>query len=145
MITVATAVLSCNRKTIYDHYEPTPISGWEKNDTLIFDISPVEADGNYKQEIGLRINGVYPFTKLCLIIDQTILPANMTLSDTLYCRLFSDDGTVKGRGVSWYQYKFHLTDVRLTRGDSLHIRIRHNMRREILPGISDVGIRMESN
>lgn len=142
MFTVAAAVMSCNRKTVFYKYGHTPIAGWEKNDTLTFDVSPVPADGCYREEIGLRINGAYPFTGLCLIVSQTIIPDNITLNDTLNCRLFSDDGTVKGRGVSWYQYKFHLTDVRLRRGDSLHICVRHNMKREILPGISDVGVRL---
>lgn len=138
-------MMSCNRKTVYDHYEPTPLTGWEKNDTLTFGISPMATEGNYKEEIGVRINGTYPFTKLCLIIDQTIMPEGMTLSDTLYCRLFGDDGTLKGRGVSWYQYRFHLTDIKLNRDDSLRVTIRHNMRREILPGISDIGVRLERN
>lgn len=145
LITVATAMMSCNRKTVYAHYEPTPMAGWENSDTLTFTTNPMETDGNYKEEIGVRISGAYPFTKLCLIIDQTIMPAGITLSDTLFCRLFSDDGTVKGRGVSRYQYRFHLTDIRLNQGDSLCVSIRHNMRREILPGISDIGVSLERN
>lgn len=143
ILTVATALLSCNRKTVYDRYEPTPLAGWEKNDTLSFYISPVDEGGVYKEEVGLRINGTYPFTGLCLIVEQTVLPISVTRSDTLNCRLISDNGKVKGRGVSCYQYKFHLTNITLCKGDSMHIRVRHNMKREILPGISDVGIRLD--
>jgi gliding motility-associated lipoprotein GldH len=62
--------------------------------------------------------------------------------DTLNCSLIERDGRVKGKGVSFYQYNFHLNDLDLRAGDSLSINIRHNMKREILPGIADVGIKL---
>lgn len=145
ILTVAMAITSCNRKTVYDHYNHTPINGWERNDTLTFCIKPLAEAGDYKEDIGLRINGAYPFMGLCLIVEQTILPAKITRCDTLNCKLVSEDGTVKGRGVSYYQYNFHLTTINLNKGDSLNICIRHNMKREILPGIADVGIKLDKN
>ena len=41
-----------------------------------------------------------------------------------------------------YQYRFHLPDISLNEGDSLCFRIHHNMRREEMPGVSDVGLRL---
>ena len=64
----------------------------------------------------------------------------MRRSDTLSCKLVDADGTVQGEGVSFYQYRFHLCNMKLTQGDSLRVSIRHNMKREILPGIADVGV-----
>ncbi len=144
VLTVAAAMASCNRNTVFYRYDHTPVAGWEKNDTLTFDVSPVPRAGSYREEIGLRINGSYPFTGLCLIVEQTIYPSGVSVSDTLNCRLIDADGTVRGRGVSYYQYSFHLTDMRLEQGDSLHVCVRHNMKREILPGISDIGLRVVS-
>lgn len=142
---------SCDRKTVYDRYEPVPADGWEKNDTLTFCVRPAlhgKADDSesitYKEEVGLRINSHYPFTGLSLIVEQTAMPADVTRNDTLNCRLINNDGKMKGRGVSNYQYSFHLTNITLAKGDSLRIRIRHNMKQEMLPGISDVGIKLES-
>ena len=42
--------------------------------------------------------------------------------------------------MSYYQYDFPLSTLRLKEGDSLALVVRHAMKREILPGISDVGI-----
>lgn len=134
------AMTACSRRTVYNSYEHTPLSGWEKNDTLIFDISPVSQAGKYYEEVGLRINTLYPFMGLSLVIDQTIYPLAYTHRDTLNCSLIDENATVKGKGVSYYQYNFHLTDVDLNKGDSMHICVRHNMKREILRGIADVGI-----
>ena len=64
--TVALVTASCNRKTIYSHYEHTPLDGWEKNDTLVFSVPPVKHDGVYREMIGLRTSSAYPFMGLTL-------------------------------------------------------------------------------
>ena len=52
---------SCKDSMVYDSYSHTPIAGWEKNDTLSFDIPPLAASGYYQEHLGLRITGAYPF------------------------------------------------------------------------------------
>ena len=145
MLTVACGITSCDRLPIYSHYEPTPTSGWEKNDTICFGIPPVKATGYYKEELGLRISDAYPFQGLCLIVQQTVLPSGYRHNDTLNCKLIDKKGTVKGTGINHYQYTFHVNTIRLVEGDSLHILVKHNMKREIMPGVTDIGIRIDSD
>ena len=133
---------ACTEHTVYYHYEHTPVAGWEKNDTLTFQTQPLTAAGLYAENVGIRISGDYPFMSLNLIIDQTILPSQEMRSDTLTCNLIDEQGNAIGSGVSHYQYQFPLTTLRLAEGDHLRIAIRHDMKREILPGISDIGIRL---
>ena len=102
---VTLALPACDGGVVYDEYRPTQIEGWEKNDTLVFDVARLRHGGRYSQEIGLRINALYPFTRLSLLVEQT--------------------------------------DLR--EGDSLHVCVRHIMKREILPGISDIGLKMVRN
>lgn len=142
-VAVAMAFASCNRSTIYSQYLHTPISGWEKNDTLTFSIPRMQTDMVLKAIIGLRITDAYPFKTVCLIVDKAISPDNIIDSDTINCSLFDNDGMSKGRGVSCYQFNYHVSNMHLMKGDSVAIHIRHNMKREILPGISDVGITLE--
>ena len=94
------------------------------------------------EEIGLRINSAYPFMSLNLIVEQTVYPSHETHCDTLRCSLIDKQGNAKGRGISHYQYLFHLTTLKLNKGERLYVAIRHDMKREILPGISDIGIRL---
>ncbi len=131
---------SCNRKTVYHHYEHTTVNGWEKNDTLSFTVMPLGSSCVLHEEVGLRINGLYPFMSLCLVIDQETRPGAMFRRDTLNCSLIDSRGNVKGQGVGYYQYSFHLTDLSLGADDTLRVRVRHNMKREILPGIADIGL-----
>ena len=133
---------SCNRHIVFDRYEHTPIAGWEKNDTLFFDVNPISTAGTYRQELGLRITGQYPFRSLRLVLKQEIWPEGRIIHDTVDCQLIDEKGTATGQGIAFYQYNMPVNDIKLREGDSLHICIRHDMKREILPGISDIGIKM---
>lgn len=151
MLAVALLVMACNGNTVYHQYEHTPVEGWERTDTLHYTVENIKATADYQEEIGLRINGSYPFTSLFLVVEQHIRPGIQNLAslnetlrkDTINCKLVDQEGNIKGRGINYYQYNFMLTMLHLNVGDTLDIRIHHNMRREILPGISEVGIRLE--
>ena len=96
----------------------------------------------YVEEVGVRISGDYPLTGLNLIVEQLWLPSHEKRSDTLCCSLIDEQGNAKGRGISHYQYLFHLTTLKVEPDGQLHIAIRHDMKREILPGIADIGIKL---
>ena len=137
---------SCNGSVTYDKYAHTPISGWEKNDVLTFDVDPLKASGAYSRQLGLRVTGAYPFMKLTLIVETKCYGKGGALeeptikNDTVVCRLINEKGVTTGQGISLYQYDFPIPAADYREGDSLHIEIRHDMKREILPGISDIGI-----
>lgn len=68
------------------------------------------------------------------------LSKDTIVNDTVNCKLTDRHGNASGTGVNFHQYRFPITELQLQDGDSIHIRVRHDMKREILPGISDVGI-----
>ncbi len=133
---------SCDRGVVYYEYSHTPITGWEKNDTLFFDVPKVKEPGTYRVDIGLRTNESFPFTRLSLVVEQAIEPGHRVQTDTIDCRLADEKGNKLGQGISYSQYKFILSDINLHAEDSLHICVRHIMKREILPGISDIGLKI---
>lgn len=134
---------ACKNTPVYYHFEHTSENGWEKTDALDFSITPMASNGSYQEQIGLRISANYPYMSLSLIIKQTIYPAGQTYCDTLDCHLIDENGNSTGYGISQYQYLFPLKTLQLHQGDSIQCIIRHNMKREILPGITDVGIRLQ--
>lgn len=140
---VAGIVASCTTNTVYDSFGHTPLSGWEKNDTLSFDVPRMKSAGVYSQQIGLRMTEAFPFTGISLIFEQKVYPSGKVYTDTLKCTITDSRGNFLGDGVSAYQYTFPVRQISLQKGDSLHICIRHNMKREILPGVSDIGVKMQ--
>ncbi len=139
---------SCKKSLVYDQYTHTPIAGWEKNDALSFDIPPLEVSGEYEEQLGLRITGAYPFMGLTLIVEQTIYPdkekkwEKTEMADTIQCDLIDKNGVTRGQGISYYQYNFPITLRSFCEKDSIHVTVRHDMKREILPGISDIGLKL---
>lgn len=133
---------SCDENTVYNHFEHLSLKGWEKNDTLNFQTDTIRRTGDYMEEVGIRISSDYPFTGLQLVVKQEVLPSHKQRSDTLDCKLIDHLGNAMGKGISHYQYRFPLTTLSLATGERLHIVVRHDMKREILPGISDIGIRL---
>lgn len=141
VVLLTTIIMSCDNVTYY-HFNHTPLNGWEKNDTLVYDIPPLPEPGKYREYISMRINESYPFKSVYLIIEQYTYPGKRITRDTLSCNLVNAKGERTGNGISYYQYNYLLREKDFRRGDSLHITIRHDMKREILPGISDVGFKL---
>lgn len=133
---------ACNGHKVYDTFYHTPLSGWEKNDTLLFDVPRIQEKGNYQSDLALRINNAFPFMKMTLIIEQSVYPHHTVYRDTLNCDLIGSNGIPKGHGISYYEFEFPVAILHLEKGDSLHITVRHDMKREILPGISNIGIQL---
>ena len=140
---VVPGLSSCDHQTVYHHYEHVSLGGWEKNDALHFAIPPVRTTGTYSEQLELRIDQTFPFLSLTMIVKQTVfregLPTGATRHYRVIGQLAKSDGTMTGSGISYYQYSFPVTETVLEAGDSLDIEIVHNMKREIMPGITDVG------
>ena len=143
VVMTAAVAVSCATDTVYYSYAHTPVSGWEKNDTLTFNIPGMAAPGTYSQQVGLRMTSAFPFTSISLIVEQRIMPRGKVLTDTIKCPITDIRGNFLGDGISSFQYMFPLREVTLNKKDSIHVSIRHNMKREILPGVSDIGLKME--
>lgn len=141
-LTVALALGSCNRKAVYSHYEHTHIDGWgwERSDTLTFSVPPLGEGGLFSEELGLRTTTRYPFTSLTLIVSQRVFPSGLFRNDTVTVRLTDDIGNRLGDGMNLYQHTCTLPVIQLNEHDSLSITVSHYMKRESLPGISDIGL-----
>lgn len=142
VVAMITIIVGCDDNRVYSSYHAVDSEGWDKANIETFDIPPIKQTADYEQAIGLRINSYYPFLSLNLIIEQTIFPSFQQVVDTIDCRLIQNDGKHIGYGQSLWQQEVPLRKIKLHEGDSLSIKIRHNMRRDILRGVSDVGLIM---
>ena len=142
-VCIVMGFISCDTNTPYYHYAHTPIDGWEKNDTLRYDVQPLKKGGEHQITVALRLNGAYPFRKLYLIMEQDVFPRLQCKTDTICFDVTSKEGRFTGNGISYYQYTVPVCRQHFMENDSIHITIRHAMKRDILPGISDIGIKLE--
>lgn len=139
VLTVALTIVGCNRKTVFSRYQSVDLSGWEQDDSLVFDVPPLETADIYAAEIGLRANSSYPFTSLTMIVEQRAPLSRIEKADTIELAMVNHEGISKGKGIGLLSYSYALPPLTLTKGDSLHVCVRHFMRRNPLPGVSNVG------
>lgn len=132
--------ISCYENSVYNAFQNISLSGWEKNDTLVYEIPKLKNSGNYQLGVSLRINNNFPFQSLTLIVEQMVFPQHLQYTDTIKCNLIDNNGIAKGRGISFFQYDFEVAKRTFQKGDSVHINVRHDMKREIMPGVCNVGI-----
>lgn len=137
---VALITTACHHGVIYNHYEHVDNDGWERTDTMHFYIPRVAESGIYRQQVMLRTNNSLPFQTVNIVVEQDIYPRGEKKRKRIDCRLVEENGHVTGQGISCYQYTFDLDKAELYEGDSLHIYVMHHMKRETMPGITDVGI-----
>lgn len=141
LLTVAWSMTSCSRQqTVYANYAPIDDTTWEKTDTITFDVPPVKAAGTYQEKLGLRLADDFPFLALSMDIEIQVQPKGILHSSQHKFSVIDQGGNPKGKGLSLQQYTFDLGDLELEEGDLLHISMAHNMKREILPGVVDLGI-----
>lgn len=149
-------------------YVPTPVDGWETGDTLHFTVDSLPRTAPYNVAVGLRTSAAqpFPYRSLWLVVrERWTVPAlydqmadsallmrlhavraadstawHFEHTDTVQLRLTDAEGDVVGEGISRFQYVFTLHTHVLPRGARADVSIFHLMRRDMLPGITDVGI-----
>lgn len=151
LLTVALSTISCNRNTIYSHYEAIDAEGWLREDTLHFEVVPSEVlryerrtdladspDVALQLTLGLRATSSYPFTDLMLDVR---LSTRSQHRQVLYrLQLADSEGTSRGSGSGLYQYNVPLSGITLAADDTLRIAVSHYMQHSPLPGVTDVGM-----
>lgn len=140
ILVFALALASCQRRVLYSQYNPVPIGGWMSNDTLYYEAQMLYSSGNCNMELGLRINNLYPYQNISLIVEWSNGVVSMT--DTIDQMLYSKDMEASEGGIGLFQYVFPFEELSVNAGDTINLSVRHNMRKEILLGISDVGIQI---
>ena len=131
----------CERKeTVCFSYCHTPMEGWEQHCVLSYKIDTVRQAGDYNMQICLRTTLAYPFRSLWLLVKTQLDNPSMNREDTVTCVLTDKLGHPYGHGLSIYQNDFPMDKIKLARGQYGTITVSHIMRRNILPGISDIGV-----
>lgn len=137
---------SCRQDTVYYMYLPIQTqAGWNKQDTLVYQLPDKLTPGSYKLEIGLRNTHRYPFRDIWLSVSQNMKDSLLYETDTLHFYLADEQGEWENGGNTGNLFQHtYLCDRPLTvnPSDSTFLRLTHLMKKNPLPGINDAGIRL---
>lgn len=131
---------ACQERRVYDHFEQAPAEGWEQREALAFDVPPQQA-GSYHLEVCVRTTQAYPYRNLALLVETEAKPSGTLTRDTVTYNFYEAREALAGRkGVSCAELTMPVGTLSFAQGDSVHVSIRHLMRRDCLSGVSDVGV-----
>jgi len=121
---------------------PSP-EGWEAGEALVFPVDTLREAGQYVLHVGVRTSAAeaYPYCNLALRLEEDFGRTRRTR--LLRLCLTDEHGDVSGHGVSRFRYEFPADTLRLAEGTAGTVTIVHDMRRQLLPGLTDVSVRLE--
>lgn len=146
VICLLSTVCSCSLNVKYSKYEPISSDGWNIKDTVRFNTDTLWESGRYGFSCGVRTNRAYPYRELVLRVQRKVYRDSLLVLDKLEkitCPIVTNEGGFTGDGVATKLHETDLKDFVMQRGDSVEVLIYQQMTRETLPGIVDVGIKME--
>ncbi len=96
---------ACQTDTVYYTYQPIPVDGWSKTDTLHYYLPDTLSSGNYQLEVGIRHSGKYPYRDIWLELTQYVPNATTTnewieRKDTIHIYLANENGNWNGTGTT---------------------------------------------
>jgi gliding motility-associated lipoprotein GldH len=137
-------VSSCDKSRVFDEYANMPEETWHMDSVKYFPFQIEDSLVIYNMYINIRNTGNYEFSNLIVFV-QTDLPGKQKLRDTINCILANEKGEWLGSGFGsiWTSKIPYKVKFRFPRKGQYDLHIQHGMRKEQLPGVSDIGIRIE--
>lgn len=141
---IALCLCSCDPTRVYEQYKNIPAEGWEKDSVAIFNVKVEDTLSMNNVYINLRNTSSYPFSNIYLFVRATA-PTGAYTIDTVEYMLADQFGRWQGKGFSKIldNRLIFRKFVRFPRSGIYRIEIQQGMRMEVLPHVSDVGLRIE--
>lgn len=135
---------ACTTDTLLHRYESLPAEGWERRDTVCFDVPQQAEDFSGTLTIGLRTSANICYQDIVLAVEQVGENPKACRCDTVRYPLTDAEGNALTGGINIHQYETQHVPILLQKGKSTTVRIYHLMRHELIHGITEVGIKIES-
>lgn len=141
---IVSALSACDEQTVYHAFRSIPQEGWKRQDTLFFHVSVPDSQTSYRLTLEVRNRNTYPYQNLNLSVCYTGPGVGFQPADTLETTLANQEGRWQGDGWGGlYQSAFAAGSVRIEQPGDYLFKVSHTLPDEILPGINDVGIKLQ--
>jgi gliding motility-associated lipoprotein GldH len=138
------ALTSCDDTRLFEENKEIPGGDWDISERVVFDFEVPDTTTFYNFYFNVRNTDDYPFSNL-YVFSHIEFPNGKIGTDTIELPLTNPDGSWIGNGqgdIHDCQLIFR-KNVRFPVAGKYHMEIEQAMRMEKLPGIRDVGIRIE--
>ena len=144
IVTLLSVLTGCDKQTVFEQNQKIKDRSWSENNTLVFNVNIKDTVSFYNMYINTRNADTYRFSNLYIFMTTT-LPQGQIEKDTLQLVLANDEGKWLGSGLGdifecriLFKEKFHFIN-----SGNYQFKLQQAMRLNPLPGILDVGLRIE--
>jgi gliding motility-associated lipoprotein GldH len=135
---------ACKKPALYDKNSEISACAWSKDSLIGFDVPIYDTINPANVFINLRHMADYPYSNIYFFVKY-YAPNGIHQTDTIEYRLANNKGEWLGDG--WGNlYSCQLpfkTNIRFPIQGIYRFEIKHGMRKDILPGVCNVGIRID--
>ncbi len=142
---ITLTLAACTEGTLLHCYKPLPADGWDRRDTICFDVPEAETDISGTLFVGLRTTANIGIRDIVIAVEQTGETLSRSRVDTIRYALTDAEGKALTGGVNTHQYETQHIPFHIQKGQSCTVRIHHLMTREVIPGFTEVGIRISQD
>lgn len=136
---------ACTDDVLLHSYKSLPAEGWDRRDTVCFDLSQADKDINGTLTLGLRTIAHVGIQDVVLAVEQCFVEPYAYRQDTIRYPLTDAEGNTLVKGVNFRQYETQQLPISMKKGQSGSVRIHHLMRREEISGFTEIGIKIEKH
>jgi len=135
---------ACDTAVVFEEHQPIPSEGWHYKNLVVFEALVNDTTNLHNLYIDVRNTTDYGFSNFFVFLDIEFPDGNL-LRDTIECALADRTGKWTGKGFGKIRSNRFLfrTDVWFPIEGTYVFTIEQAMRREVLEGISDIGLRIE--
>jgi len=137
-------ITGCDRSRVIEIYKPVGFNGWDKDSLARFNFEINDTTSVYNFYINTRNQNNYPYSNLWLFVD-IVAPDQSVLRDTFEVQMARADGKWLGKGFGSifdlqtpYRKKIYFPV-----SGTYTIIFQQGMRDLTLPGVHDIGLRIE--
>ncbi|MBL7927534.1 MAG: gliding motility lipoprotein GldH [Bacteroidia bacterium] len=146
LLSLILSLQACDDKMVIDENKTITNRNWDVAQPLHFDVSINDTISSYNMYVNVRNSNNYKFSNLYIFM-HTKWPTGENETDTLQLFLASPDGKWLGNGLGdIYENQIQLKqNFKFYRSGQYRFTLEQAMRLNPLPGIIDMGIRIEKN
>lgn len=143
-ILILAGIASCDSKRVFEAYKTLEEKGWNKDSVVTFNVHLTDTTRNHNLYVNIRNKGTYPYSNLWLFLTIGS-PDGHQLTDTVEFTLAEPSGRWKGSGIGDLHDNqiLYKSNVFFPHGGDYTFSIKQGMRDNVLPGIRDIGLRIE--
>ncbi|MEZ4936147.1 MAG: gliding motility lipoprotein GldH [Crocinitomicaceae bacterium] len=143
LFAISLILLSCSDNSLYTKSYEIEGREWHVDQKLDFEFTIEDNSKNNIISLTLRLNEDYPYSNMYIFLE-TIGANQQSRKDTLKLLLAESDGKWKGeKKGSLVEFVIPIFNGQFPDKGTYHLTMQHGMRDEYLPGVLDVGVKVD--